>query len=242
MNRINAIIVDDEQDAREILSGLLKDFSDINILSEESSADSALVAILKFHPDIVFLDIDMPFKSGFDLINELKNYDVCPVIIFVTAFDKFAIQAIKHSAFDYLVKPIDVDDLQMCISRYKAEVNRERFNDKIESLLTNLPLKNIKFNTREGFVYINPNEIFYCIADRNYTDIYLTATGQKQTVTIHLGALIDILPHNFVRINRSTIINKNFLKEVNRKTRKCRIVCDSDEMIFDIPKSYIKLL
>ena len=242
MNQITAIIVDDEQDAREILTDLLRDFSDVKVLSAESSADSALLSIIKYRPDIVFLDIDMPVKTGFDLVNELKNYDVFSTVIFVTAFDKYAIEAIKHAAFDYLVKPVDITDLQLCISRYKTEESHKHFTEKIENLLTNISKKNVKFNTREGFVFIDINEIIYCIAARNYTVIHLANDEEKHTVTLNLGRLPEILPANFVRINKSTVINKNFLKEVNRKTKKCKLVHNAKEYIFDIPKRYMKQL
>jgi two-component system LytT family response regulator len=184
----------------------------------------------------------MPVKTGFDLVNELKNYDVFPTVIFVTAFDKYAIEAIKHAAFDYLVKPVDVNDMQLCISRYKAEESHKHFTEKIENLLTNISKKKVKFNTREGFVFIDIDEIISCIAARNYTNIYLSYDNEKQTVTMNLGRLLEMLPANFIRINKSTVINKNFLKEVNRKTKKCKLVHNAKEYIFDIPKSYIKQL
>ncbi len=242
MKSIRAIIVDDEQAAREILADLLHDFSDVEVLCKESSADKAIVSILKYRPDIVFLDIDMPLKTGFNLVDELKNYDVCPTIIFVTAYDKYAIEAIKHAAFDYLVKPVDVDDLQLCISRYKAEKSHEQFTGKIESLLEKLSKERLRFNTRDGFILINVNEIVFCSAARNYTDIHLSENDEKRTVTVNLGKIAEMLPDNFLRIGKSTVINKQFLKEVSRKNKKCKLVCNSKEYVFDIPKHYIKEL
>lgn len=242
MKPIKAIIVDDEPEARDILESLLTDFSDIEILSKENSVDTALISILKHKPDIIFLDIDMPNKNGFELVKELKHINLCPTIIFVTAYNHFAIEAIKHAAFDYIMKPVDIDDLQLCISRYKAEVNENLFSDKIDDLMTSLTKEKINFKTREGLVFIAPDDIIYCEADGNYTNIFMNGKEQKRTVTISLGNLIQILPNNFSRINRSNIINRNYLKEVNRKTKECILVSSSDEFILDIPKNYIKEL
>ncbi|OQX78446.1 MAG: hypothetical protein B6D61_05495 [Bacteroidetes bacterium 4484_249] len=242
MKQIKAIIVDDEIEAQDILASLLTDFSDIKVLSKESTVDSALLSILKFQPDIVFLDIDMPNKNGFDLIKELKQFNKKPTIIFVTAFNHFAIDAIKCAAFDYIMKPVDIDDLQLCISRYKAEMGEIYVSDKIDNLLVCLKKEKIKFNTRDGFIFIDTEEIIYCEADGNYTNIYLNGKEQNQTVTVNLGNLIQILPDNFTRITRSIVINRNFLKEVNRKKRKCLLETPKSELVFDIPKHYIKLL
>ncbi len=242
MNQIKAIIVDDEPEARDILENLLTDFSDIEILSKDNSVDSALISILRHKPDIVFLDIDMPNKNGFELVKELKQLNLCPTIIFVTAYNDFAIDAIKHAAFDYIMKPVDIDDLQLCISRYKVKVSESLFSDKIDNLLACLKKEKIRFNTREGLIFIDPKEIVYCEADGNYTSIFLNGNENKQTLTINLGSLIQILPDNFFRISRSNIINRNFLKEVNRKCKECTLVSSSKEIRLDIPKNYIKQL
>ena len=242
MNPIKAIIVDDEPEARDILENLLTDFSDIEILGKENSVDTALISILKHKPDIVFLDIDMPNKNGFELVKELKQLNLCPTIIFVTAYNHFAIDAIKHAAFDYIMKPVDIDDLQLCISRYQTEADENLFSNKIDDLLACLRKEKIKFKTREGLIFIDPEEIIFCEADGNYTNLFLKGKEQKRTVTINLGSLIQILPNNFSRISRSNIINRNFLKEVNRKNKKCTLISSSDEFILDIPRNYIKEL
>lgn len=242
MNPIKALIVDDEEEARDILANLLTDFSDIDVVGKENSVDAALLAIFKSQPDIVFLDIDMPNKNGFDLINELQAFKIKPTIIFVTAFDHYAIDAIKCAAFDYIMKPVDIDDLQLCIAKYKAEIDTAQVSDKISDLLRSLNKEKIKFNTRDGFVFIDTDEIIYCKADGNYSNIYLRNNGSKQTVSLNLGSLLEMLPDNFSRINRSIVINRFFLKEVNRKKRECRLSTPIDELVFNMPKRYIKQL
>ena len=242
MKPIQAIIVDDEPEALDILESLLTDFSDIEILSKDNSVDSALISILRYKPDIVFLDIDMPNKNGFELVKELKQLNLCPTVIFVTAYNNFAIDAIKCAAFDYLVKPVDIDDLQLCISRYKTDAEKGLFSDKVDDLLFCLKKEKIRFNTQKGLVFIAPDEIVYCAANGNYTDIFLKEKEGRQTITVGLGSLTDLLPDNFTRINRSIIINRNLLKEVNRKTMECKLETMSNELVFKVSKHSVRLL
>ena len=242
MKPIQAIIVDDEPEALDILENLLTDFSDIEILSKDNSVDSALISILKNKPDIVFLDIDMPNKNGFELVKELKQLNLCPTIIFVTAYNDFAIDAIKCAAFDYLVKPVDIDDLQLSISRYKAEVDKSLFSEKMDNLLYCIKKERIKFSTQKGLIFIAPDEIVYCRANGNYSDIFMEGAEVNQTITVSMGSLVDLLPGNFTRINRSIIINRNLLKEVNRKTGECKLETLSNELVFKISKRSMRLL
>jgi DNA-binding LytR/AlgR family response regulator len=242
MEKITAIIVDDEKDARFILNSLLNDFTEIEVVSTEDSADKALVAILKYKPDIVFLDIDMPVKTGFDLVKELRQYNVSPTIVFVTAFNEYAIEAIKHSAFDYLVKPVDIDDLQETISRYNAEKNRIELSDKIEDLLKCLNKEKIRFDTREGIFYMYPDDILYCKADGNYSYVYCNREESPRLISMNIGNLTKLLPDNFLRISRSLIINKIYLFEINRKARQCKLLTNSGYLTFDISRKYMKLM
>ncbi|MBN2173512.1 MAG: response regulator transcription factor [Bacteroidales bacterium] len=242
MEKITAIIVDDEPEACDIIANLLADFSEIKVLSKESNVDSALKTIRQTSPDMIFLDIDMPKKDGFELIRELKEYKLTPTIIFVTAYNQYAIEAIKHAAFDYLVKPVDIDDLKETLDRYKIERKSVTSLDRIENLLQALQEGKLKFNTRTGYIFINPAEIIYCEADGNYTDLYLTG-DRKQTVTINIGRIETILPPTkFMKVNRSIIINKQFLFEINRKEKKCILKVNDERISFCIPSKYINLL
>ena len=211
-------------------------------MSTEDSADNALAAILKYKPDIVFLDIDMPVKTGFDLVEELRQYNVSPTIVFVTAFNEYAIEAIKHSAFDYLVKPVDIDDLQETLSRYNAEKNQNELSNKIEDLLKCLNKEKIRFDTREGIIYMYPNDITYCKADGNYSYIYCNREEPPRLITINIGNLTKLLPDNFLRISRSLIVNKIYLFEINRRSRQCKLLTNSGYLAFDVSRKYIKLI
>jgi len=242
VEKITAIIVDDEPEARDIIARLLADFSEVEVLSKEESVDRALIAVRKLKPDLVFLDIDMPKKNGFELVKELREFSLNPSIIFITAYNQFAIEAIKHAAFDYLVKPVDIDDLKQSIERYWMERKSAASLGRIENLLQALQEKKLKFNTRTGYIFINPEEIIYCQADGNYTDLFLT-NAEKQTITLNIGRLQNILPQTkFNKINRSVVINKQYLTKINRKDKKCILRVDEEDISFCIPAKYIGLL
>lgn len=242
MDRIKAIIVDDEPEARDIIASLLTDFGDVDVVSKDESVDEAYLSIIKHEPEIVFLDIDMPQKNGFELLHKLKTSRYNPTIIFITAYNQFAIGAIKHAAFDYLLKPVDIDELKRSISRYKEEVRSKSTLSRIENLLVALQEEKIRFSARTGTVYINPAEIIYCQADGNYSDLFMTGR-EKQTITINIGKLEKMLPDSkFIKISRSLIINKQFLVEVNRKERQCTLKVNDDYITLNVPAKYIAML
>ena len=166
---MKAVIVDDEKDSREILSNYLKKYCpDVNVCGFGESVSTGLEAIKKHNPDIVFLDIEMPYGNGFDLLD--KAGDLTFEVVFVTAFDNYAIQALNQSAAYYLLKPIDIDELIKAVEKIKNE--RESKNNVAHSqvLLSNLrnggPQK-IMLPTMEGFEITFINTILYCEAVDN---------------------------------------------------------------------------
>jgi len=218
-NPIRTIIVDDEKNARLMLRELLNEIEDIKILGSYAGVDEAVPAILKDQPDIVFLDVQMPGKNGFELLHEIKDFDVHPTIIFVTAYDEFAIDAIRHSAFDYLMKPVDIHLLEKAVLRFKTEQNKAGNKEDIHQILNHLLPQKIRFNTRSGAIFLNPKEIVYIHAERNYTDIFLT-NECSHTVSMYVSEVYEKLPPAcFLKISRSAYINLEFIEKLDRKKR-----------------------
>ncbi|MCF8371872.1 MAG: LytTR family DNA-binding domain-containing protein [Bacteroidales bacterium] len=226
--KTHAIIVDDEADARESLEILLQDIPKIEIIGQFESVDKAIDFISSHPTQLVFLDIDMPGKNGFVLIEELKDLHMHPAIIFITAHAQHAIEAIEEAAFGYLLKPIDPVKLRKVINRYICE----------RSQAIKLPsYKKLKFNTRAGFILINPLEIVYCQAEGNYTKIVLT-NEKSHIIPQQIGSIESILKSEFLyRVGRSYIINLNCLISVDRKKRICILDVKGKEMVIKIPKS-----
>jgi len=217
---ITSVIVDDEPDAREGLEMLIKNYlPDVKVLDKAANAEEAIRKVLLHKPDLIFLDIKMPGKDGFYVAEELEKLGVETTIIFVTAYDQYAISAIKHAAFDFILKPVDPDELTKAIVRFKNIREKESLKEKLEKLTFFLQGSQLKFSTRQGFIMINPDEIIYGRADGNYTNIYLTK-NRKEIITQQIGQIEKQLDHQlFIRVNRSHIINVRFINAFNRKNK-----------------------
>jgi len=236
--KLTALIVDDEESARRLMVKLLEEtlfFSDIRVAQ---SVDSALIELNDFNPDLIFLDIKMPGKYGIEFVNELHFTDGKPGIVFVTAYDQYAIQAIKIQAFDYLLKPVNRKELKECIEKYieKHEGISPQIVPKIEPLKK---ISRIKVNTRTGTVFINPATILFCKAEGNYTNI---CTGEKEYLcSLNLGKLQEQLPASgFIRIGRSLIINFEFITLLDRKKSAITLVRDNESVTVKIPHQHLK--
>ncbi len=218
---IKTIIVDDEFNAREFLEKLLqRSFPDrFLVLAKCESVDEAVLAIDKFNPELVFLDVQMPSKNGFELFKEIK--DVNFEVIFTTAHSEFAIDAIKCSALDYLLKPINTIDLLETIKKYDSKLNKASQQDKLTLLLENIDtggseFKKIAFPTESGFELIKTNAILYCEADSNYCSI-ICLDGRKITLSKTLKYVEELLPSSiFQRIHKSYLVNLNYVIRFNK--------------------------
>ncbi len=171
---ISILIVDDEPEARDLLSMLLDRIEGVELAGTADGVDLAFEQILSKEPDLVMLDIQMPVKNGFELVKMVHDANLSPGFIFVTAYDEYAIEAIRSSAFDYLLKPVDTDELQKSVSRFRDQMEVSDVKQQLEEMLLGLGKKSrIKVNTRTGFILINPEEIIHCIASGNYTEVHM---------------------------------------------------------------------
>jgi two-component system LytT family response regulator len=227
---IRTVIIDDEKSAIMLLSEMLKKFNDTALAGFSDNIDDGLRLILSFRPHIVFIDIKLHEANGFELIEKLKNYDVKPEFVIVTAYNQFGLEALKAGAFDYLLKPVDPNELLRVISKYRL---------KLESSRKQISSGKLRFNTHGGFILLNPDDILYCQAEGNYTDIYLTSQ-KKYTISQNIGSIERILPQQvFFRISRSNIINIKYLSEINRGKKIC--VITSDPTVIQLPISYDRI-
>ena len=218
---IKTIIVDDEFNAREFLEKLLhRSFPDkFLVLAKCESVDEAVLAIEKFNPELVFLDVQMPNKNGFELIKEVKS--ITFEVIFTTAHAEFAIDAIKASALDYLLKPINYIDLLDTIKKYDSKLQKASQQDKLMLLIENMDsgnteFKKIAFPTESGFELIKTSSILYCEADSNYCNI-ICLDGKKITLSKTLKYIEELLPSSiFQRIHKSYLVNLNYVNRFNK--------------------------
>ena len=212
---LKAIIVDDEPKARENLQLLLQDFVEgVEVVALCQNIAAAVEAVEQHTPDVVFLDIQLQRETGFDLLTKLSeiNFEV----IFTTAYTEYAIKAFKFSAIDYLLKPIDIEELRKSVAKVERRVNNN-MTSRLTHLLQNLKHgstenSKIALPTLEGLVFVNVKDILYCEASSNYTTIF--TTEEKYLVSKTLKEYDELLSeHNFFRIHNSYLININSIKK-----------------------------
>lgn len=208
---ITAVLVDDEKNALEILEWQLQTYCpQVKVMAPCRSADEGAAAIRQYKPQLLFLDVEMPQRSGFDMLTEFPEptFD----IIFTTAFDRFAIAAFKYAALDYLLKPIDADDLIAAVQRFEKKERRWNVKEQLQTLMqqyqqpTHLPEK-LAFATQEGILFIKPETILRCESASNYTTVYFT-DGTKLVLSKTLKEMEEaLLPYGFCRVHHSHLIN-----------------------------------
>jgi len=212
---VTAIIIDDEAKGRLALREKLSTYCpQVLVLAEASSGKDALLLIEQHKPKLIFLDIEMPHMNGFEMLNALpeKNFQV----IFTTAYDQYAIRAIKYAAFDYLLKPIDIEELKTAVEKITSNKNHQT-KKQAELLQENIQhpkkqLNKLAIPTLDGLLFFDIKDIIHLEANSNYTFINLLGKT-KITASKTLKEFEDILPENiFFRTHHSHLINLNYIK------------------------------
>jgi len=220
---LKILIIDDEASAGNILRLLIEKF--IPFEKEICYCDSpeeALILIESFTPTLIMLDIEMPSMNGFNLLNHATAWEFD--VIFTTAFDHYAIKAIRFSALDYLLKPIDVIDLQNAINRHIIRLQSKEPHHAllVNNLMSNLQKKQasdfkLALSTMEGVSFYDPSEIMYCEGDSNYTKFIFTHHKPK-LISKTLGEYEEILEeHLFIRIHKSYLVNRKYITMIDRE-------------------------
>ncbi len=211
---IKAIIIDDIEQARITLKKDLETYAnDVQIIGEANGVVEGAKLLKSIQPDILFLDIQMQDGSGFDLLDILKEINF--KIIFITASDAHAIKAFRYAAIDYLMKPVDPDELISALSKFKADKLNENEKYKLlnDSLKNNKPHERLALHTQDKIHIVNINDIVRCESSVNYTEFFF-AGGKKLLVTKTLKDFEDLLSdQGFFRVHQSHLINTKFIKE-----------------------------
>jgi two-component system LytT family response regulator len=229
---IKILIVDDEKRTRDLISKMIQSFGyEVETITDGSSVETGIKAIEKHKPDLVLLDIQMPDGTGFDVIRGVKNknFDV----IFVTAHEEYAIKAIKFSALDYILKPVDPDELHIAIKKaidgLKTKTDHKQF-DALQFNTQSQQRKRLVLKTHESVYVIDMENIIRCEADRNYTNFYLES-GTRINVSKTLKEYESLLSgNNFMRISQSHLINLSYVERYDKMEGGSVIMKDGSQI------------
>ena len=244
---IRTIIVEDEFHQRETLIQKLREYHpDVAVVAACDSAETALVEIVRSQPQLIFLDIQLPGKNGLWLADQLSQM-ACerfspPEIIFTTAYSdsEYLLNAIRLSAIDYLIKPVQIESLAIAISRFRKR--QESSSSPVRSLTETMQKeKMFRFKNFGGLLLVKAEDIAYVEGDGNYSVMHL-ANGETEDVFERLGEIGQTLSSDnaFVRVGRSVIINKNYLRRINARTSSLHIVTPATSYEVSVPAGAVK--
>jgi two-component system LytT family response regulator len=216
MKMLKAIIIDDEENARITLASLIREYiPELDVVAECANVPEGVLAINKYNPDVVLLDVEMPEYSGFELLDFFK--EITFDIVFVTAYNQYAIKAFEVSAVDYLLKPVEIDSLKSAIEKVKKKANNVSVTQRMnlmKEVYSGGDIQKIALPMSNGLLFVEINQIVMFEADRVYTTVFLS-DGSKLTVSKPLRTFEDILiDRNYVyRPHRSYLINIRYIKK-----------------------------
>lgn len=244
---IKAILIDDEISATELLKEQLMAYcTDVEVVATCNNPLQAAELIQQHQPDIVFTDIEMPKLNGFEMLQSLPQINFA--VIFVTAYNQFALKAFRYSALDYLLKPIEKEDLIRAVNKFKAthqKVDKQQI-DFIKQLISENKPKSerLGLTVRDGIKFVEIKNIIRCQADDNYTHLFFT-NCEPILVSRTLGDFEDQLTdHGFFRINNSHLINLNFVERYSREDGGYVIMSDGENITVSKNKreAFLKLI
>jgi len=229
---IKAVIIDDETYLREMIRNMLADyFPEIEVAGEADSVDSGVEIIKQSKPELVFLDIEIKGGEGFNILEKLSVKDF--KVIFITAFNEFAIKAIKFSAIDYILKPVDEKEFTAAVKRALSEIEKPILQKQIENFFNNynnMQNKKLVLRTSEDIHIVNINDIVRCEADNSYTTFFIS-DGEKIVISKGIKEYSELLEeYGFIRPHQSHLVNLNFVKRLDKSDGGFLIMKDGKEV------------
>lgn len=237
---IRALIVDDDNSARNILQKYLEIDGKVNVIGSHESAASAKEALEKVIPDVIFLDINMPVEDGIQFANRIKEMGFEIPIIFTSAYSNYASSAFPLKPIDFLVKPFGLSDVFDVINKLVTYFTERRELELHKSQVV-IPEK-LKLKTLTGYVFVRPKNILFVNVDRDKTEIHMI-NGEKERVLVTLKTIYEELEkRNFLMINRSVIVNLNNVVNIDKRNKRCDLICNNVKYSFVLTLSAIRQL
>lgn len=221
---ISAIIIDDDPEAIYLLEMYLRQFPNICIIGKSTNPTEGLSLIIKDYPDLVFLDIDMPDMTGLEVAESFKNHNIHPEVIFTTAYQHYAYDALTIQPLDFLTKPFSLTDLKRVIDKYFVKLEKQKQKQKMDQFIQSQAVASqVLLPTQHALLFIDIKDIVLIKAKVNSTEVYLQ-DGSIETVTKRIGSLINMLQSTLIfQINRGTYVNLNYLVRIDKKKSICVI-------------------
>ncbi|BDS15400.1 LytR/AlgR family response regulator transcription factor [Aureispira anguillae] len=224
---MRALVIDDESRARETICQIIKLYTpEINVIAEIDNVQDGITAIQQYQPDLIFLDIQLGDGNGFDILKAVDNTNLN--VIFITAYDEYVLKALKVSAIDYILKPIDPDEFILAVEKAQKKISQEHIKERLNFFIQNMELPNksiqkITLKTADSIHIVKIEDIIYCQADRNYTTFYFV-NGQEIIVSKNLREYEALLPSkNFIRPHHSYLVNLNHIVRYDKSDRNALI-------------------
>ncbi len=221
-NDISAIIIDDDPEAINLLEIFLRYFKNIRIIGKSTDAKAGLELIIELSPNLIFLDIDMPDMNGLQVAESVRTENIHSEIVFTTAYQNYAYNALSIEPLDFLTKPFCLEDLENVINKYITRREKKRHEQKLDKFMQSQGTGiKVKLPTCHSYIIVDINNIVYIKSNTNGTYVYLQ-DGSVETVTRNLSSLILLLNSSLMfQINRSTYVNLNYLQRIDKKKEIC---------------------
>lgn len=230
MLKLRAILADDELDALGVLSSILSDTGIVEVVAKLSDPKKVESTVMRLKPDILFLDVEMQNINGLEILENIRQYNLELNVVLVTAYAKYIKEAIKFNVFTYLLKPVDREEIGQIVHNL-LELKQKRCSDT--------GLDKIKLPVKCGSVFLKPDEIYKLVAEGAYTHIF-TTDGRCIISGYNMGKLHNRLPEDrFMRINRGTIVNADYIFQINRKSNTCITRYNGEEAELEVSNSFI---
>lgn len=242
-NQFSVLVVDDEPESRNLLKKLLSEISYVTLIGEADNAESALYKIVEHYPNLVLMDINMPRKSGTQLLELLVSRHVDVPIVFVSANEKYAIMAMRNHIYDFLLKPVVPDELKNVIEKYRR-LNKKDLPERLMEVLGSIREESkIRINSRYSYLLINPSEIVYCVSEGGYTVLHLTSGKTVASNTSLTQIKTKVGEHSFYRLGRSVLLNIHWIRTINKWNNSVLLKCNERNWeVFASHKSIKELL
>lgn len=217
---IRALIIDDEPKSIKVLSTMLREYCPgVTQVGEARRADEAVMLVRQLRPNLVFLDIEMPSGNGFEILDRLRPVQF--ELVFVTAFNEYTLKAFRYNALDYLLKPLNIEELQTAVDKAAENIRLKSFNTQLDKFLENLKqvgpaVQKIALPEKNGIILVPVTDIIRCEASRGYTT-FILKNRQRVLSSKNIKEYEDLLPeHTFFRLHHSHLVNLNYIRMYHR--------------------------